>query len=81
MVEIEAAQKILVGFALAGMLGDDQAGHDFKRLAGAREGHGVHLRAADVMALAAVGCRYAGAAVADPGVTPLATCGGTGAVG
>ena len=27
VVEIEAAQKILVGFALAGMLGDDQPRH------------------------------------------------------
>jgi hypothetical protein len=29
MVEVEAAQKILVGFALAGMLGHDQARHHF----------------------------------------------------
>ena len=36
VVEIEAAQKILVGFALAGMLGHDQARHDFEHLAGAR---------------------------------------------
>ena len=43
VVEIEAAQEILVGFAFAGMLGDDQAGHDLQRLAGARERHGVHL--------------------------------------
>jgi hypothetical protein len=34
-----------------------------------------------VMALAAAGCRYAGPAVADPDVTPLPTCGGTGAFG
>ena len=34
-----------------------------------------------VMALAAVGCMYAGPAVADPDVTPLLTCGGTGALG
>ena len=36
VVEIEAAQKILVGFALAGMLGDDQARHDFQHLADPR---------------------------------------------
>ena len=47
MVEIEAAQKILVGFALSGMLGDDQARHDLKRLAGPQEGHGINLGAAD----------------------------------
>ncbi len=47
VVEIEAAQKILVGFAFAGMLGDDQPRHRLQRLAGAREGPGVHLRAAD----------------------------------
>jgi hypothetical protein len=29
VIEIEAAQEILVGFAFAGVLGDDQAGHDF----------------------------------------------------
>ena len=46
VVKVEAAQKILVGFAFAGMLGDDQAGHDLKRLAGPQEGHGIHLRAA-----------------------------------
>ena len=34
-----------------------------------------------VMALAAVGCMYAGPAVADPDVTPLLTCDGTAALG
>ena len=47
VVEIEAAQKILVGFAFAGMLGDDQSRHHLQRLAGAGEGLRVHLRAAD----------------------------------
>ena len=47
VVKVEAAQEILVGLTLSGMLGDDQAGHDLKRLAGPQEGHGIHLRAAD----------------------------------
>ena len=47
MVKVEAAQKILVGFALAGMLGDDQPGHDLQRLAGPQEGNGIHFRTAD----------------------------------
>ena len=47
VVEIEAAQKILVGFAFAGMLGDDQPRHHLQRLAGAGERLRVHLRAAD----------------------------------
>jgi len=34
-----------------------------------------------VMALAAVGCKYAGPAVADPDVTPLLICGGAGTLG
>ena len=34
-----------------------------------------------VMALAAVGCMYAGPADADPDVTPLLIGGGTGALG
>ena len=38
MVEIEAAQVVLVGFALAGVLGDDQAGRGLEELAGARIG-------------------------------------------
>ncbi|MPN56411.1 hypothetical protein SDC9_204099 [bioreactor metagenome] len=31
VVEIETAQEILVGFAVAGVLGDDHAGHGFQR--------------------------------------------------
>ena len=34
-----------------------------------------------VVALAAVGCMYAGPAAADPDVTPLLTCGATGTLG
>jgi hypothetical protein len=47
VIEIEAAQKILIGFAFAGMLGHDQARHHLQRPADARERPGVHLRAAD----------------------------------
>lgn len=43
VIEIEAAQKVLVGLALAGVLGDDQARNDFQRLAGPREGHCIDL--------------------------------------
>lgn len=35
VVEVEAAQEVLVGFSLAGMLRDDEAGHGFQHLAGA----------------------------------------------
>ena len=38
MVEIEAAQEILVGLALAAMLGDDQPRHDLERFAHAIDG-------------------------------------------
>ena len=34
MIEIEAAQKILIRFAVAAVLRDDQAGHDFHQLTG-----------------------------------------------
>jgi len=47
VIEIEPAQKILVGFALAGMLGDDQPRYRLQRLAGAQERPGVYLGAAD----------------------------------
>ena len=47
VVEIEAAQKILVGFALAGMLGHDQARHDFQQLADPRRRPRVEFLAAD----------------------------------
>ena len=61
VVEVEAAQEILVGFALAGMLGDDQAGHDLQRLAGPQEGHGIHLRAADAHGAGGGGLQGSGA--------------------
>ena len=43
VVEIIAAQKILVGFAVAGMLGDDQAGHGFQHFARPRHRPRVEL--------------------------------------
>ena len=81
VVEIEAAQKILVGFAFAGMLGDDQPGTTSSASPGREKGWAFTSAPLMVMALAAVGCMYAGPAVADPDVTPLLTCGGTGALG
>ena len=59
MVEIEAAQEILVGFALAGMLGDDQPGTTSSASPTRRNGARVEFLAADAMALAAVGCSAA----------------------
>src|SRR4029077_8271266 len=47
VVKVEAAQEILVGLTLSGMLGDNQAGHDLQRLAGPQERYRVHLSAAD----------------------------------
>ncbi len=44
VVQVKAAQKILVGFALAGMLGDDQPRHHLQRLADARERSRVDFR-------------------------------------
>ncbi len=48
VVEIEAAQEILVGLAVAAVLGDDQAGHDFKRFGGPGKRPRVDIRAADI---------------------------------
>ena len=81
VIEVEATQKILIGFALAGMLGHDQSRHHLQRLAGAREGRAFTSSPLMVVALAAVGCMYAGPAVAAPDVTPVLTCDGTGALG
>ena len=36
VIEIEAAQKILVGLAFAAVLGDDQSGDEFQHFAGAQ---------------------------------------------
>jgi hypothetical protein len=36
MIEVEAANEILIRFAVAGVLCDDQTGHGFKQLAFAR---------------------------------------------
>jgi hypothetical protein len=81
VVEVEAAQKILVGFARAGMLGGDQPGTTSNASPGREKGWAFTSTPLMVMALAAVGCMYAGPAVADPDVTPLLTCVGTGALG
>ena len=48
VVEIEAAQEILVGLAVAAVLGDDQAGNDFKRFRGPGKRPRVDFRAADI---------------------------------
>ena len=45
VVKVEATQEILIGLTFSRMLGDDQAGHDFQRLADTRERHCVHLLA------------------------------------
>jgi hypothetical protein len=47
MVEVVPAQKILVGFALAGMLGDDQAGRRLQDFARARHRPRVELFAGE----------------------------------
>ena len=39
VIEIEPAQEILVGLAVTRMLGNDQAGHHFQRLAGTENRH------------------------------------------
>lgn len=48
VVEIDAAQKVLVRFAFAAMLRDHQTGDDLKGFGGPREGPCVDLFAADV---------------------------------
>ena len=47
VIEVEAAQEILVGFAVAAVLRDDKTWHDFQRLAGLLEGQRVHLLAGE----------------------------------
>ena len=47
VVEVEAAQEILVGFSLTGMLRDDQARHRFEDFARPRDGEGVQGLAGD----------------------------------
>jgi hypothetical protein len=47
VIEVEAAQKILVGLAGAGMLGGNQAGHVFRQLADARDRLGSEIGIAD----------------------------------
>jgi len=64
VVEVEAAQEILVGFAVAAVLGDDEPRHHFQHLARAQQrtaleflrGHGAlarRIRIADQLLLAA----------------------------
>src|SRR5205823_3949374 len=47
VIEIEAAQKILVGLAVAGMLRDDHAGNDLEQFAAAQERPRLELGRAD----------------------------------
>ena len=47
VVEVEAAEEILVGFAAAGMLRDDDSGDDFEEFAAAQEGTRGELDVAD----------------------------------
>ena len=47
VVEIEAAQKILVGLAVAGVLGDDHAGHRFEDFSRAQQGAAGQLFGGD----------------------------------
>src|SRR3954470_1314949 len=47
VIKVEAAQEILIGLTLSGVLGDDQAGHDLERLADTRERHCAHLLAGE----------------------------------
>ena len=49
MVEVEAAQEILVGLALAAVLGDDQAGRGLEHLAGPDDRPGVQRLAGDAL--------------------------------
>ena len=47
VIEIEAAQEILVGLAVAAVLRDDEARHGLQQLAGAQHRAGFELRARD----------------------------------
>src|SRR5690606_33940181 len=40
VVDVEAAEEVLVGFAAAGVLGDDEPGDDFEQFAAPQEGAG-----------------------------------------
>ena len=75
VIKIEAAQEILVGLTLSGMLGDDQARHDLKRLAGPQEGHGIHLRAADAHGAGGGGLQGSGAIGRSAGRDAAGACG------
>ncbi len=43
MIEIEAAQEVLVRFPIAAVLRDDEAGHDFEQFTGAQHRPQVKL--------------------------------------
>ena len=76
VIKIEAAQEILVGLTLSGMLGDNQAGHDLKRLAGPQEGHGIHLGAADAHGAGGSRLQRSGSVGRCAGRDPAGACGG-----
>ncbi len=45
VIEVEAAQEILIGFAIARVLSDHESGHGFEQLAGTHHGTRLELRA------------------------------------
>ena len=45
VIQVEAAQEILVGLAIASMLGDHEPGHGLQQLTGAHHRAGLELRA------------------------------------
>lgn len=47
MIEIEAAQEVLVGLAAAGMLGGNEARDKFKQVARAQQGASIDLLPTD----------------------------------
>jgi hypothetical protein len=78
---LKPRRKYWFGFAFAGMLGHDQPGTTSSASPGREKGSAFTSAPLMVVALAAVGCMYAGPAAADPDVTPLLTCGATGTLG
>ena len=48
VIQIEGAQEVLIGFALARMLGDDQPGNIFEQRGGPQQGLTQHLLLAHV---------------------------------
>ena len=70
VVEIVAAQEILVGFALAGVLRDDQAGHGFEHSPGRVTGRALISSPETVIWLAVCSRRRAGADIRRAGAPP-----------